>query len=99
MSDDNKSGSKIALIIGLVFFTVSTVLAARLCMPLVGQRRQLEEKRNELSTEVSAMRNEIDEMNSRCLRFETDPEFVERQARINKRIGPGEVEFVFDAPE
>ena len=99
MSDDNKSGNKIALGIGIVFLAVSSVMATRLCMPLVEQRRQLEDKRNELATEVSMMRGEINEMNSRCLRFETDPEFVERQARINKRIGPGEVEFVFDAPE
>ncbi len=67
--------------------------------PHLEAQRRLQRQRDELALRVARERAEVDELNSRSLRFETDPEFVEHEARKNHRIFTGETEFVFDAPE
>lgn len=93
------SGNKLIFLIGLIAVVAAIVVAVLLNRPLYEENRKLEQQRAKLAIEVEAQRREIQEMNDRCLRFESDPEFVERQARINHRIRPGEIEFIFDAPE
>ena len=41
--------------------------------------------------------HEIKVLKDKQQRFKTDPEFVERVARMNRRVRPGELVFVFDA--
>ena len=97
MSAEN--ASKLALPIGLLLFAGAVAAAIFFNRPLLEKQRRLDQQRRDLKLEVARQRQEIDEMNGKSLRFESDPEFVERQARINHRIRPGETEYIFDAPE
>ena len=97
MSDEK--ANKLALPIGLLLFAVAVVAAIFFNRPLLEKQRRMDQRRNELKLEVARQRQEIDEMSRKSLRFESDPEFVERQARLNHRIRPGETEYIFDAPE
>lgn len=67
--------------------------------PEYENKDKLDEQRDELARRVERERMEVDEINGKVMRFESDPEFVEHEARKNHRIFPGETEFIFDAPE
>lgn len=93
------TGNKTIFVVCFVAVVAVTGAAVWLNKPLYEQNRQLELQRDELARQVDARRREIQDLNDKSLRFESDPEFVEREARKNHRILPGEVEFKFDAPD
>ena len=99
MQKDEKGSSIKLTIVGVVILACVAAVAAWRIRPQMEEKRRLEEKRDELAREVAARRAEVEELNSKSLRFETDPDFVEHEARRNHRMFPGETEFVFDAPE
>lgn len=78
---------------------VCAVLAYKINKPQIEKRQKLEEQCAELEETIEKQKREIAEIKDNCTRFTTDPEFVERQARKNHRIRPGEVEFIFEAPK
>lgn len=84
---------------GAVLMAAAVALAWFIVKPHAEEKRRFEAQRDELARRVARERAEVDELNSRSLRFETDPEFVEHEARRNHRVFAGETEFVFDAPE
>lgn len=84
---------------GLVVLAGAAAFAVSLARPQFEVKRKLEAQRDELARRVERERAEVDELNGKSLRFETDPEFVEHEARRNHRMFPGETEFVFDAPD
>lgn len=80
--------------------TVAAVVAIYFWVkPEYENKAKLDQQRDELALRVQRERAEVDEINSKIMRFESDPEFVEHEARKNHRIFPGETEFIFDAPE
>lgn len=78
---------------------VAVTFAWFMVKPELESKRKFEKQRDELILKVEKERREVQEINDKILRFESDPEFVEHEARKNHRIFPGETEFVFDAPE
>ena len=84
---------------GVALMAAAFALAYFMVKPHLEEKRRFEQERDELARRVARERAEVDELNARSLRFETDPDFVEHEARRNHRIFPGETEFVFDAPE
>lgn len=84
---------------GAVLMAAAVALAWFIVKPHAEEKRRFERQRDDLARRVARERAEVDELNSRSLRFETDPEFVEHEARRNHRVFVGETEFVFDAPE
>lgn len=84
---------------GLILVAVAAFVSYAIAKPSLEEKRRFEEQRDELARRVARERSEVEELNARSLRFETDPDFVEHEARRNHRIFPNETEFVFDAPE
>jgi hypothetical protein len=98
MGNDGGRAARLT-VAGMALMAAAVTLAWFIVKPHVEEKRRFEEQRNELARRVARERAEVDELNGRSLRFETDPEFVEHEARRNHRVFPGETEFVFDAPE
>lgn len=80
----------------LAFCTTAFIVAFACNKPKYLEFRALERQYADLANRVNQKRLEVEDLNRRCVRFENDPEFVERQARLNHMIRPGETEFVFD---
>lgn len=99
MPKDQPKSSKILSITGIIVLGIVGVSSYLYSKPLAEERAKLESQRHDLALEVAAERAKINELNNNCYRFENDPEFVERIARKNHRVLPGETEFIFDAPE
>lgn len=98
--DDREARTTARVVVaGILLAIGAAVLAVLMVKPHLEEKKRLEEQRDELARQVARERAEVEELNSKSLRFETDPEFVEHEARKNHRIFPGETEFVFDAPE
>lgn len=58
--------------------------------------RQLKRQDSELSAKIDKKRQEIEELKTFQRRFRTDSAFVEKIARQNRRVFPGELVFIFD---
>lgn len=99
MQKSGKTGSVKLTLAGFVVLSGAVAFAIWLARPQLEIKRKLEAQRDDLARRVERERAEVDELNSKSLRFETDPEFVEHEARRNHRMFPGETEFVFDAPD
>ena len=67
--------------------------------PKITQMRGLERERNELLRKIDHKHYEIKVLKDCQQRYKADPEFVEKIARQNKRVYPGELVFVFDPDE
>ena len=85
----------------LVFFLIAAVVGVSFSIdaPLIERYQRSKEKRAELQNQNNQLKEKLAELRSNQERFRTDPEFVERLARKNRRLRPGEVVFVFDTPE
>ena len=59
-----------------------------------GRRLQLQEA--ELKLRIEKKKAQIAELAENQRRFRTDPDFVERIARQNRRVYPGELVFLFE---
>ena len=99
MQTAGKSNTLLFAAAAIAIVLVAVFLAYFFVKPELESKSKLEEQRDELARRVERERQEVDEINERAQRFETDPEFVEHEARKNHRIIPGETEFIFDAPE
>ncbi len=64
--------------------------------PKLTQWRGLERKRDELIEQIEQKKKQINTMKENQQRFKTDRDFVERIAREDRRVQPGELVFVFD---
>lgn len=69
-----------------------------ICLPKYRQLRQLSLKRDLLENRIQVKQQEIADLKRRQQRFREDPEFVERIARQNRRVRPGEIIFVGELP-
>lgn len=67
--------------------------------PTYQRNRSLQARERELVGQIEAKKAEIDKLVECQRRFKTDREFLERLARQNGRVFPGELVFVFDEPE
>ena len=65
--------------------------------PKYSQMRNLAGRRDELQAKVDLKQREIQAIHRRQHLFATDPEFVEHIARLNRRVRPDELVFIFDS--
>ena len=85
-------------------FVMLCLLAAllavpRIFLPKMRERKLLSARLDRLEEQVEARQHEISDLKRRQLRFREDPEFVERIARQNRRVRPGEVIFIFESTD
>lgn len=80
-------------VIGVVIAGAMTV------WPKLSRVRGLERQRQQVLDEIEAKNREIAQLRENQRRFRTDPDFVETIARQSHRVYPGEVVFVFEAPD
>lgn len=80
---------------GILFFVVFSV---SIDVPMFRRYRLAKERRAELHARNDRLKERLAGLRSNQERFRTDPEFVERLARKNRRLAPGEIVFVFDTP-
>ena len=78
---------------------VGLVAGSMIIVPRWRQWKQLTRRRGEVEAEIVACQLEIDGIRRRQVRFQSDPTFVERLARENRRVRPGEIVFIFDQLE
>ena len=77
---------------------VGAVAGVLIVAPHYRQWRLLTQKRAQLERAIAAKEQDLARVKRRQLRFREDPEFVERVARQNRRVRPGEIIFIFDTP-
>ena len=82
------------LVVALILVLAAGVVTIA---PKFSQMSGLAQQRNELLRRIDFKGHEIKVLKDKQQRFKTDPEFVERVARMNRRVRPGELVFVFDA--
>ena len=82
----------------LIVATVLVLVAgAMTIVPKYYQMKGLDQQRNELMRRVDYKSYQLKLLKDKQQRFKTDPEYVERVARMNRRVREGELVFVFDA--
>ena len=86
-------GLVLAGILFIIGFSVSVDV------PLFQRYQRAKEQRSELHEQNARLKEKLAKLRSNQERFRTDPEFVARLARKNRRLVPGEIVFVFDTPE
>lgn len=77
---------------GLAVFTCGIICAYT---PYV-QSQELKLESDRISEKIELKRKEIAKLNDYQRRFRIDPDFVEKIARENNRVYPGELVFVFE---
>ncbi len=82
-----------SVVLGIILVTGFIVL-----VPRFQNYRLLSGKRSELERINLALQQDLSHTQRMQRRFLDDPEFVERVARENKRVRPGEITFIFAAP-
>lgn len=75
----------LALISAMLFF-----------LPKFGALRDRESRCKTLQTKIETKQKELKEIRLRQQRLQSDPSFVERVARENRRIRPNEIVFVYE---
>ncbi len=88
----------------LRFFTVTMVLVILtggllFLWPKIERGKALRRQDAELLRQIEAKRAEIAKMKSYQLRIRTDPDFIEKIARQNNRVYPGELVYLFEENE
>lgn len=80
------------------FSLLAIVVIGGLVMIYPSYRRGQELRRQdaELQSRIDAKKREIDKLIENQRRFQTDPDFIEKIARQNRRVFPGELVFVFE---
>lgn len=74
-------------------------LSIRVDVPLLQRYQHAKTQRADLHHQNARLKENLVELRTNQERFRTDPEFVARLARKNRRLIPGEIVFVFDVPE
>lgn len=82
-------------------FTIILVLAILvggliIVWPTYVRGRALKRQDSELSAKIDKKRQEIEELRTFQRRYKTDSDFVEKIARQNRRVFPGELVFIFE---
>ena len=77
---------------GFIGIVVTGMMMAK---PRYEQAQHLNEKRDHLLQMIEEKQREIADIKSRQRRFNTDRGFVESLARLNRRVRPNEILFVF----
>jgi cell division protein FtsB len=83
------------------YFTFTLIVAifvGGICFayPTYVRTQNLKRENAKLSERIEEKRKEIAKLVDNQRRFRTDPDFVEKIARENKRVYPGELVFVFE---
>ncbi len=85
--------TRTTLIVALILvFTAGGVAI----VPKYYEMKGLDQQRNELMRRVDYKNHQLKLLKDKQQRFKTDPEYVERVARMNRRVREGELVFVFD---
>ena len=71
-------------------------IGAYMAWPTYLRGNSLKEEDAKLSRQIEEKKREIERLRDLQRRFRTDPDLVERIARQNGRIYPGELVFIFD---
>lgn len=77
----------VVIVIGGIFFV----------WPKLERGKALRQQDEELSRVIESRRREIAEIKEYQVRFNRDPEFIERIARENNLVYPGELVFLFES--
>ena len=75
---------------------VIAAIGIALCYPIYRTNRSLTQRERELDARIERKRAEIAHLSECQRRFKSDPDFIERIARQNHRVFPGEFVFLFD---
>lgn len=81
-----------------VIFLILAIIGGGAVMisPTVLRRQGLTQQERELNQRIETKKREIATLIDNQHRFKTDPDFVEKIARLNNRVFPGELVFIFD---
>jgi cell division protein FtsB len=82
-----------------VAFAIVLVGGVMVILPKVAHYRRLSQQRDEQLRKIEYKSHEVKVLKDKQQRFKTDPEFVEYIARINKRVFPGELVFIFESEQ
>ncbi|MBP5284943.1 MAG: hypothetical protein ILO34_02390 [Kiritimatiellae bacterium] len=94
MAKKEKDGIfKVFTLIAVVSIVVAGVVVA---WPAYRTGEGLKRKNAELAARIEERKREISELRENMQRYKTDSGFVERLARQERRVYPGELVFVFD---
>ena len=85
--------SKYVFIVLFIGIVVGGVMAAR---PLYIRKQGLTQQKERILQLVEEKKAEIAELKEQQRRFYVDRDFVEKLARRNRRVYPGELVFIFD---
>ena len=82
----------------LTYFVLTLIVVVGVAMMYPDYRRSQSLKRQnaELQKQIESRKREIDKLMENQQRFKTDADFVEKIARQNHRVFPGELVFIFD---
>lgn len=82
----------------LTYFVLTLIVVVGVAMMYPDYRRSQSLKRQnaELQKQIENRKREIDKLMENQQRFRTDADFVEKIARQNHRVFPGELVFIFD---
>ena len=82
----------------LTYFVLTLIVVVGVAMMYPDYRRSQSLKRQnaELQKQIENRKHEIDKLMENQQRFKTDADFVEKIARQNHRVFPGELVFIFD---
>ncbi len=86
---------RLAKIVTISLLAAIGTLGALALWPTYMRGRELKKKDAELARRIDDKKREIAKLIDYQKRFRTDPDLVERIARQNGRIYPGEIVFVF----
>jgi len=82
----------------LTYFVLALIIVVGIAMMYPDYRRSESLKRQnaELQAQIESRRKEIARLVENQRRFRTDADFVEKIARQNHRVFPGELVFIFE---
>ena len=87
---------KVAKIVTISLLAIIGALGALSVWPTYLRGQSLKRQDAELSRRIEEKKREIARLIDFQKRFKTDPDLVERIARQNGRVYPGELVFIFD---
>ena len=87
---------KVAKIVTISLLAIIGALGALSVWPTYLRGQSLKRQDAELSRRIEEKKREIAKLIDYQKRFKTDPDLVERIARQNGRVYPGELVFIFD---
>ena len=82
--------------ISYMFWGSIIVAVGAMFPPKIEQWHGMQKRRDHLHSEIKQIKSDIFKMQENQQRLKTDRDFVERVARENRRVQPGELVFIFD---